>query len=199
MSLPLTRTQKRQKETKARIFREAMKLFQEKGFDNTTVAEITEAADIGKGTFFTYFPTKEALFRQPGELAMERMSLAAQEGLAAGASGADLLKQVLTSSVEWHEANKEITLQMSKLSFAFSMDESSSNKGKLLELLTQLIHTGQARGEFNSRINTQNTALVLAGMYFTVIAFWAHSEEPSLRAQMEASLDVLLQGLLAHE
>jgi AcrR family transcriptional regulator len=193
----LTRTQKRQQETRERIFRVAMELFKRKGFENTTVAEITEAADIGKGTFFTYFPTKEAIFRQPGETAMEDMLLAAQEGLEKGKTVAKILKSVMTVSAAWHEANKDITQQMSKSSFVFSMDNESSNKGKLLELLVQLIVAGQKSGEFNSEINVQDAAIVMVGMYFTVLAFWSYSDKGSLRTRMESSVDVILKGLQA--
>jgi AcrR family transcriptional regulator len=189
----LTRTQKRQKETRERIFRIATELFAEKGFENTTVSDITEAADIGKGTFFTYFPTKEAIFRQPGEMAMANMSLAAQTGMSASLPLAKILKNVLTASVDWHEANKSITRQMSKSNF--SMDITSPNKGNLMNLLARLIILGQKKGEFNSAISAQDAALVLAGTYFIVTAAWAISEDRTLRERMESSVDVVLKGL----
>jgi AcrR family transcriptional regulator len=40
-----------------------MKLFLEKGFENTTIAKITETADIATGTFYNYFQSKEDLLR----------------------------------------------------------------------------------------------------------------------------------------
>ncbi|QAY65836.1 TetR/AcrR family transcriptional regulator [Paenibacillus protaetiae] len=46
-------------ETKNRILEAAMCLFAEQGFEATTVAQITEAAGVAKGTFFNYFKTKE--------------------------------------------------------------------------------------------------------------------------------------------
>ena len=193
---PLTRTQKRQAATREKIFRVAMELFTKNGFENTTVSEITEAADIGKGTFFTYFPTKEAIFRQPGELAMENMTLAAEQGLNAGKPIAKILKSVLTASADWHEENKTITRQMSKSNFSFSTD-TSSNKGNLLTLLVRLIAEGQKSGEFNKKVNAQDAALVLAGTYFTVITMWSHSEGRALREWLESSVDVILKGLSA--
>ena len=52
------RERKKQK-TKEAIQREAMRLFQERGYDETTIEQIAEAAEISPSTFFNYFPTKE--------------------------------------------------------------------------------------------------------------------------------------------
>jgi len=39
----------------------ATELFERNGYDETTIADIAAAADIGTRTFFSYFPTKEEL------------------------------------------------------------------------------------------------------------------------------------------
>jgi AcrR family transcriptional regulator len=52
------RERKKQK-TREAIQREAMRLFEKQGYDETTIEEIAEAADISPSTFFNYFPTKE--------------------------------------------------------------------------------------------------------------------------------------------
>ena len=53
------RRERHRAETRKRLFEAALKLFAERGYLETTVEDITEAADVGKGTFFNYFPTKE--------------------------------------------------------------------------------------------------------------------------------------------
>lgn len=45
--------------TRAEIQRQALRLFAERGYEATTVAQIAEAAEVSESTFFRYFPTKE--------------------------------------------------------------------------------------------------------------------------------------------
>ncbi len=66
----MSRYKSKRKATRERILESALELFHEKGFDATTVKEITERANMAKGTFFNYFPTKESIL---GTLAMERL------------------------------------------------------------------------------------------------------------------------------
>ena len=49
-------------ETKDRILEAALLVFGEKGYHNATMAEIAEAAAVGKGTLYWYFSSKEKLF-----------------------------------------------------------------------------------------------------------------------------------------
>ncbi|MDV7219089.1 TetR/AcrR family transcriptional regulator [Streptomyces prunicolor] len=54
-------------ETARRIVRTAIALFVERGFDNVSVQEIADAADVSKMTVFNYFGTKEDLAFRPME------------------------------------------------------------------------------------------------------------------------------------
>ena len=77
------RRERRGSETRERLFRSAMNLFRERGFHSTTVEDITNAADVGKGTFFNYFPSKEHILTALGEVQVAKyekaVALAAEE------------------------------------------------------------------------------------------------------------------------
>src|SRR4029077_7619768 len=66
------RRERRRMETREKIFRAAMQLFAERGFSQTTTEDITEAADVGQGTFFNYFPTKQHVLTVLSEKQMEK-------------------------------------------------------------------------------------------------------------------------------
>jgi AcrR family transcriptional regulator len=72
------RRQRRSTETRERLFRAALRLFARKGFAETTVEDITNAADVGKGTFFNYFPSKEHLLTVFSDMQMGKLQAAVE-------------------------------------------------------------------------------------------------------------------------
>ncbi len=50
--------------TKKKIYQSALKLFEEEGYDNTTVEKIVKEAGVSKGSFFVYFPKKDYVVLQ---------------------------------------------------------------------------------------------------------------------------------------
>lgn len=49
--------------TKRMIFEKSMKLFANKGYDSTSIEEITSVVGIAKGTFYYHFTSKEDMFK----------------------------------------------------------------------------------------------------------------------------------------
>lgn len=49
---------------KTEIYRRGKELFNEKGFKDTSIADITTLAGIAAGTFYLYYPSKEDLFME---------------------------------------------------------------------------------------------------------------------------------------
>src|SRR6201981_3952015 len=73
------RRQRRSAETRERLFRAALRLFAEQGFAETTVEDITNAADVGKGTFFNYFPSKEHILIAFSDMQIAKLQDAVNE------------------------------------------------------------------------------------------------------------------------
>jgi AcrR family transcriptional regulator len=62
MSIPSDRRSRKRLATRQSISDAATLLFFERGFDDVTVDEIADAADVGRMTVFNHFPRKEDMF-----------------------------------------------------------------------------------------------------------------------------------------
>src|SRR6516225_10369303 len=97
---PTSRRERRSLELRERLFRSALDLFAQKGFAETTVEDITEAADVGKGTFFNYFPSKDHILLAFGEMQLAKLGDAVEE---ARHSPAPLLQYLRSPSTRMTE------------------------------------------------------------------------------------------------
>ncbi|HSP02842.1 MAG TPA: helix-turn-helix domain-containing protein, partial [Acidimicrobiales bacterium] len=61
------------RERKQQLVDCAAQLFTERGFAETRIKDIVEAAGVAKGLFYWYFENKEAVFRELVELTRQRM------------------------------------------------------------------------------------------------------------------------------
>src|ERR1700751_4817510 len=88
------RRQRRSAEIRERLFHAALKLFAEKGFAETTVEDITNAADVGKGTFFNYFPSKDHILLAFGEMQLAKLEAAVAEARRTAVAIPDFLRSL---------------------------------------------------------------------------------------------------------
>lgn len=153
---PPSRRDRKKERTRREIYEAAMRLFARSGFGAVTIAEICEAADVGRGTFFLHFPSKAALLYEFNQRVAEefRASLAEPRGPAR----AELTALVERMSVEL-VAQAEIMSAM--LAEFFASPETlaaSSPEDALPVLVREIIERGQQRGEFTRRIDARLAA-----------------------------------------
>ena len=192
------RVEQRKRETRARIVQAAFDLFAEKGVEGTTVAEISEAADIGKGTFFTYFRSKDDVFADIGTLMLEMMSSGVSDLSASGGTVTEQLLNAVIPAIEWHEKNP----RLSRLSITVLMrtpstiDVDAANISALEALLAALVREGQAKGEFREDVDADGAATVILGLYFMSILRWHRAEARGpLKERVLGGLAVVMKGL----
>lgn len=115
--------------TRQALIDAATELFEQKGYVETTVADIAAAADIGTRTFFSYFASKEELLFPDGELRIQ----AAVDAIATRKPGelpAEVLVRVLREvSDESDEIVSPLASQRMRL-----MDSVPSVRGRALQL-----------------------------------------------------------------
>ena len=77
-----TRTDRRRERTRGALIAAARELFAARGASLPTIQEITDAADVAKGSFYNHFDSREALERAVAEAALEQMGAALDRDVA---------------------------------------------------------------------------------------------------------------------
>lgn len=71
-----TRQDKRRQATRLKLMRAALQLMSSKGVDGVAIQDITNAADVGFGSFYNHFASKEAIFQGLQEELIEHYAVA---------------------------------------------------------------------------------------------------------------------------
>src|SRR3954451_23148875 len=88
----------------------ARAVFAAKGFESATVAEIVKRAGVAQGTFYLYFPGKEALAGAFAEIVAEDFAQTAAQKTARCRSFDTALARVLEAAYEVAEEHRDIFL-----------------------------------------------------------------------------------------
>jgi AcrR family transcriptional regulator len=183
------RRERRAAETRLRLFRCALQLFSERGFSNVTVEDITEAADVGKGTFFNYFESKDYVLSVITEIQLGK----AAEALALAADTKQTIHSVLhrlfLRLAEEPGRSPELARTMIS-SFLVSKGVRqiiARNMQKGRKMGAEIVAAGQERGEINPRLKSDKVAMQMLQTIMGTVLFWSLHEEPALKVWMENS------------
>ena len=193
----LSRRERKKEATKDRIFKAAFALFKRQGVEATTVDEICEKADIAKGTFFNYFPRKEAVF---GYLAEDWFAQAEEESAAIVARPGRVGPQLITMFSEL-AAFYEEEPALAKYVLDEWMQRQHNEDDELCkqwdDLALRLIQKLQANGELRKDEAAERLAGVLHCVHQgTILEFVATSKPPfPLRTELRRRLMLAIEGL----
>jgi len=165
----LSRRERKKERTRSDIYDAAMELFSERGFGAVTIAEICDAADVGRGTFFLHFPTKASLLHEFNA----RVADAFRAELAPPRTSARReLEALVERMAEELQTRAEVMAAM--LSEFFNTPESltpvSTRNDALPELITEIVESGQARGEFSRRVDARLAAASFLATAATILS-----------------------------
>ena len=192
-----SRRVRRSAELRERLFRAALVLFGKKGYAETTVEDITEAADVGKGTFFNYFPTKEHILMAFGEMQLGKLEAIVHDTKQSDLPMQEVLRMLVLRMTEEPIRNPAIVRALLQANLS-----SVRVRGAMLHihdrnraLLGQLIRHGQEHLEIRTDLPPEEIAQVWRQTIFGTLLFWSLAGDASLTQRIEQSLSVLWTGI----
>jgi AcrR family transcriptional regulator len=196
-----TRRERRSAEIRERLFRAALDLFARKGFAETTVEDITNAADVGKGTFFNYFPSKDHILIAFGEMQLAKLEASIENARLSNVAMQDFLRSLGARMTEEPTRNPAIirTLFQAFLSTTPVRQAMVDLQKRAHALHTQIVQLGQERGEIRKDLPAAVIAQVFRQTVFGTLLLWSLYGDATLHSRMEAAFDVLWTGLAPRE
>ena len=197
----LGRRQRRAAETRVRLFRSALQLFAERGIHSVTVEDITEAADVGKGTFFNYFQSKEHILGVLAEIQLGKV----REAVALADSGKrtiySVLRQLFLRLGDEFARSPDLARAMVS-SFLASEGVRGLIRRRMAEGRERAAHVvgvGQKRGEIDLSLKKGKTARQLQQAFLGTLLLWSLEGEPALEDRLEESFQHFWRAVASGE
>jgi len=191
------RRERRCAETRERIIRHALRLFSERGVVGTTIEDITNAADVGKGTFFNYFPSKEHIVAHLCQLQMGKI----REFVSRAVHSTESMDRVLyeLALIVTEEFARGPALVQSILAPLFSSEAArdlmADDFEKDRRVLAELMAARQKRGEIRDDFTPIELALQFQRALFGTTVLWSLDPSKPLPDCLKEMAKVLWSGI----
>ena len=134
--------ERKKQRTRDQIVAAAMTLFAERGYQATTIADIAAAADVAPRTFFSYFPSKEAVVFHDLERDLDSLASTLRDRLP-GETAFDALRRWIDGMFELWAADEEEAVLRKRLC---REDEGLANfQGGMMLRIHELLREAIAR------------------------------------------------------
>jgi AcrR family transcriptional regulator len=191
------RRQRRSAEIRERLFRAALALFAKNGFAETTVEDITNAADVGKGTFFNYFPSKDHILIAFSDMQIAKLQDAVNEARESRESMTTFLHGMSVKMIAEPGRSPDVMRALLQANLSSSSVRGAMRQNYLRGhgLLSQLMQLGQERGELRQDIAAGELAHVFRQALLGTVLVWSVFGDTSLPERIAAALNVLWSGM----
>lgn len=169
---------RRDEHTRAAILGSAIEVFGQRGFRSTTIRQISGTLGIAAGSIYTYFPSKEALFRAAVGEGWERFL----GELGAIVSAPLLLRERLDGILEhcFQSLQRALPLLRGMLYEARQRRLLEQNLERLCRLLEELIREGARQGLFRASGDDRTLSALVRINVFGVLSSVALAQDEHL-------------------
>lgn len=195
MSEKINRRERKKMHSKKMIIEAAVRMFEEKGYQETTVADIMNAADLGIGTFYNYFESKEEIPKHLLAQMISETNQYFQSLLAEKRTAAEMLTEMFLSIARLLDGNRFVLPLFLSAAYKGTLPkERVESAGGLTfkHIFDQMIAAGQENGEFRRDIPAQ----IITEMFHSVFQAASFSSVPiSFMENIRYKLTLILDGI----
>ncbi|WP_020494686.1 TetR/AcrR family transcriptional regulator [Sciscionella marina] len=190
-----TRRSRHREERSDRIYRAAIELFVERGFDNATMDEIAERADTARATVFNHFQRKSAFLEEWSRRRRDRALTAVHEEWLDGRPLPEILARYLAELARVSANTRQETVACMGAAIHSTNVFADS---ELAHQFSRLMAPAAKAGELRSGVDTEQAGMVLASAYLATLSTWIATDPApfELEQRLLDSLGMILHGTL---
>ncbi|ANK60735.1 TetR/AcrR family transcriptional regulator [Loigolactobacillus backii] len=151
------------------ILKRALTLFAKKGYEVTTVPEIATAADVGVGTIYRYFKSKNAIFNELYQNIITTLTLALRKYYPVDGTAKMRFDAIYTTGIRLIRHHVQEVYFINNHVFNDALDQTSvTAREDLAHFIRQFILDGQADGTFKKSDPDVLISILYGSLIFTI-------------------------------
>lgn len=184
-----SRSERKRARTRTELLVAARKIFAQRGYHDTSIAEITELADVGVGTFYLHFRDKDDMFNTLLDDGFREL----REAVTVDMQQGELLLSRLVKTVFRHAYQRRDLFQIALTARGQGVRarQAESNLADGLLRVLETVPSGDALADFDLAL----LARLLSGVLLHGIYWWFDSDEPQPEIMAQQALLLLRHGL----
>jgi AcrR family transcriptional regulator len=189
----LPRYQRRREKTRHELLTAAKKTLAEKGFHNTKITDIAQAANIGVGTFYLYYETKEVLFLELVKETAPALREEIERARATMTSPTEKMRVATLTFFRFAQANRELF----KIIFGHGNTFNTLLRQVYETFVTDAIEriTDGIQQQAFRPLPPPVVANALVGMSAQVVSWWIEQDQLSAEEMADTMTDFIFHGL----
>lgn len=190
--------EQQKRDRRQRIYENALGLFRDHGFQETTIVEIAEAANVSRGTFFNYYPYKEAILIEYFANHFDKLEHIVKHHAERNIASFDTLYCMFDELANFVETNRDLILPLSYELLNPDPERSSAafNALPLASLIKDVLTRGRALGTVRTDFSRERMSRNIANTYFLTALQWAaYRSERDIRQELKKALQLALEGI----
>ena len=204
----LERRGKEKDSRKKLILKSARALFFKKGFNNVTVDEIAKSSELGKGSIYLYFNSKEEIYAQILLNDIEDFNQQVFVLLNKKKIAADLLVEFSEIYVDFFFNDGELfrilmtyMLQPTKMNLTEKLNSQIlTANARSIDVIGKILQLGVSSNEFPANINLKQNQNAIWGLLNGIISLYIFSglqikRRERINSTIKLALEVFIKGL----
>jgi AcrR family transcriptional regulator len=187
------RFERRKERTRQELLAAAVRVLARKGFHDTKIADIAATADVGVGTFYLHFETKDALFDALVEDTVRRLKAAVDAERERAGGAIDVMRRSNAAFCRFAAENREVFRIVFGHAAAYH-DVIRRAQALFAADVEETIRAGIAEGVF-APVPIDVAAQAVVGMATHILEWWTEDASVPMETLQDTMTTIGLHGL----